>query len=64
MPGFRAAFARFVDDQFTIIILMNLDDVDVETIVRGIAALYLPRPAPTRAIPPTGTRSDRTTWSR
>jgi D-alanyl-D-alanine carboxypeptidase len=49
MPGFRAAFARFVDDQLTIIILMNLDDVDVETIVQGIAALCLPRPAPTAA---------------
>jgi len=44
MPGFRAGFARFVDDQLTIIILMNLDDVDVETIVKGIAALCLPRP--------------------
>jgi len=48
MPGFRAAFARLVDDQLTIIILMNLDDVDVDSIVHGIAALYLPTPAPSR----------------
>jgi CubicO group peptidase (beta-lactamase class C family) len=42
MPGFRAAFARFVDDGLTIIVLMNLDDVDRDTIVNGIAAFYLP----------------------
>ena len=48
MPGFRAAFARLVDDQLTIIVLMNLDDVDVDSIVHGIAALYLPAPAPSR----------------
>jgi hypothetical protein len=41
MPGFRAAFARLVDDRLTIIVLMNLDDVDVESIVYGIAVLYL-----------------------
>jgi hypothetical protein len=46
MPGFRAAFARLVDDQLTIIVLMNLDDVDVNSIVHGIAALYLPAPTP------------------
>jgi D-alanyl-D-alanine carboxypeptidase len=42
MPGFRARYARFVDDRLTIIVLMNLDDVDVDSIVDGIAALYLP----------------------
>jgi hypothetical protein len=41
MPGFRAEFARFVDDRLTIIALMNLDDVDREAILHGIAALYL-----------------------
>lgn len=45
MPGARAAFARFVDDRLTIIVLMNLDDVDKDSIVYGVAALYLPAPA-------------------
>jgi CubicO group peptidase (beta-lactamase class C family) len=44
MTGFRASFAQFVDDGLTIIILMNLDDVDPVPIVNGVARLYL-RPA-------------------
>jgi D-alanyl-D-alanine carboxypeptidase len=47
MPGFRAKFARFVDDRLTIIVLMNLDDVDVDSIVRGVAEFYLPTEQPT-----------------
>ena len=39
--GFRSEFARFVDDRLTIIVLMNLHDVDWQTIVRGVAAAYL-----------------------
>jgi hypothetical protein len=39
--GFRSEFARFVDDCLTIILLMNLHDVDWQTIVRGVAAVYL-----------------------
>ena len=39
--GFRSEFARFVDDRLTIILLMNMHDVDWQTIVRGVAALYL-----------------------
>jgi D-alanyl-D-alanine carboxypeptidase len=42
MPGFRSRFARFVDDGLTVIVLMNAEDVDVQAIVNGIAALYLP----------------------
>jgi D-alanyl-D-alanine carboxypeptidase len=42
MPGFRADIARFVDEQLTIIVLMNLDDVDIGSIVNGIAAIQLP----------------------
>ena len=42
MPGFRAMFARFVEDKLTIIALMNLDDVDREAIVSGVAKFYLP----------------------
>lgn len=42
MPGFRAEFARFVDDRLTIIVLMNLDDVDKDSILYGVAGFYLP----------------------
>lgn len=42
MPGFRAEFARFVDDRLTIIFLANLDDIDRESILHGVAALYPP----------------------
>ena len=40
MPGARADIARFVDDELTVIVLMNLDDVDIDAIVLGIATLY------------------------
>ena len=46
MPGARADLARFVDDDSTIIVLMNLDDVDINAIVRGVATLYLPARVP------------------
>jgi D-alanyl-D-alanine carboxypeptidase len=42
MPGFRAMFARYMTDRVTIIALMNLDDVDREALVHGIAELHLP----------------------
>ena len=42
LPGFRAHLARFVDANLTIIVLMNLDDVDPHAIVGGVAAIYLP----------------------
>ena len=42
MPGFRSVFARYVDDRLTIILLMNLDDVDKDAIVHGVTAIYLP----------------------
>lgn len=42
MPGFRAMFARYMNDRVTVIVLMNLDDVDQRSIVQGIAELYLP----------------------
>jgi D-alanyl-D-alanine carboxypeptidase len=41
MPGFRSDIARFVDDGVTIIVLMNLDDVDIDAIVGGLAAVYM-----------------------
>jgi hypothetical protein len=46
MTGFRAGFARFVDDRLSVIVLMNLDDVDIESIVHGVAALHLPAGPP------------------
>ena len=42
MPGTRANLSRFIDLELTIIMLMNLDDVDIEPIVAGVAAPYLP----------------------
>jgi CubicO group peptidase (beta-lactamase class C family) len=42
MPGARADIARFVDAGVTIIVLMNLDDVDIDAIVNGLATLHLP----------------------
>lgn len=46
MPGARADIARFVDEGLTIIVLMNLNDVDIDAVVRGVATLYLPSPVP------------------
>jgi len=40
--GFRSEFVRFVDDRLTIILLMNLHDVDWQTIRLGVARLHLP----------------------
>jgi CubicO group peptidase (beta-lactamase class C family) len=43
IPGFQSEFARYVDDGLTIVVLINLDDADVESIAGGVAALYLER---------------------
>ena len=40
MPGFRADFARFVDDALTVILLANLDDMDPWAILWGVAAIH------------------------
>ena len=50
-PGVRTKFARFVDDRLTIIVLINLDDVDVDSIVYGIAALYFSPTTPSQTQP-------------
>jgi CubicO group peptidase (beta-lactamase class C family) len=42
LPGFRSHFSRFVDDKLSIIVLTNNGSAMPETIVRGIAAIYLP----------------------
>jgi len=41
MSGFRSGFARFLDDGLSVIVLLNLDDVDLHTILFGVARLYL-----------------------
>ncbi|MGH9837753.1 MAG: serine hydrolase domain-containing protein [Blastocatellia bacterium] len=41
LPGFRSHFSRFVDDKLSIIVLTNSGSASPETIVRGIAALYI-----------------------
>ena len=43
LPGFVSHFVRFPDDGVTIIVLTNIDDVDLPSVVEGIARLYLPR---------------------
>ena len=42
LPGFISEYARFEDDRLTIIALTNGDDVDLPSLVGGIADLYLP----------------------
>jgi CubicO group peptidase (beta-lactamase class C family) len=42
LPGFASHYARFVDDGLTIIVLTNIDDVDLVSIVGRIATFYLP----------------------
>jgi D-alanyl-D-alanine carboxypeptidase len=41
-PGARAKFARFVDDRLTIVVLTNLDDMDIDSVVSVVAESYLP----------------------
>ena len=42
LPGFAAQYHRYYDDRLSVIILMNSDDVDDESILSGVAELYLP----------------------
>jgi CubicO group peptidase (beta-lactamase class C family) len=41
IPGFRCEYIRFIDDDLTIIVLMNMDDVDSWTIVNGLVRMQL-----------------------
>jgi D-alanyl-D-alanine carboxypeptidase len=43
LPGFVSHFVRFPDDGLTVIVLTNIDDVDLPSVVEGIVRLYLPR---------------------
>jgi D-alanyl-D-alanine carboxypeptidase len=45
-PGARTQFARFVDDRLSIVILVNLDDVDIDALLHGVTGLYFPVTAP------------------
>ena len=40
--GFSAAYERFLDDKLTVIVLSNLSGADPDSIVTGIAAVYIP----------------------
>ena len=42
LPGFNSAMARYYEDQVTVIVLMNLDDVDMDTVLLGLAEVHLP----------------------
>ena len=42
LPGFVAQYHRYLDDGVSVIMLMNADDVDDESILVGVAEFYLP----------------------
>ena len=42
LPGFKAQYHRYINDGVSVIILMNIDDADDESIAVGVAELYLP----------------------
>lgn len=52
-PGIATQFARYLDDRVTIVLLINLGDVDKDVILEGVAKLYLSvSTAPALAIEP------------
>ncbi|HEX5733975.1 MAG TPA: serine hydrolase domain-containing protein [Blastocatellia bacterium] len=48
LPGFRAQFARFVDDKLTIVVLTNGDGANSRALALGVAGLYIPGLTPER----------------
>ena len=48
IPGFSADFSRFPDAGVTVIVLVNLDDNNIETIADGVAMIYLRESSPAR----------------
>lgn len=42
LPGFRAQFARFVEDKVTVVVLTNGDNANAFSIARGVANLFIP----------------------
>lgn len=50
LPGFRADFTRFPDDQLTIVVLTNGDDANANLLAVNIADFYLPNLLPKRIV--------------
>lgn len=48
LPGFRAQYARFVDDRVTVIVLTNGDNANAFSIARGVGNLFIPGLLPVR----------------
>lgn len=46
LPGFVSEFDRFVDDQLTIIVLINTDNADPGKIALNVAGFFMPELAP------------------
>jgi CubicO group peptidase (beta-lactamase class C family) len=42
LPGFVSYFVRYLDHGLSVVTLTNGDDVDMQSIANGVAALYLP----------------------
>ena len=40
--GYSAAYERFLDDKITVVVLTNLSGADPDSLVDGIAAIYIP----------------------
>ena len=47
LPGFRAEFARFIDDRVSVIVLANSNSADPENIALEVAEFYIPNLIPT-----------------
>lgn len=50
LPGFRAEFARYVDDKLSVVVLTNGDQANSNAIALGVAALYIPGLIPERTV--------------
>ena len=50
LPGFRAQYARFVNDKVTVVVLTNGDNANAFSIARGVANLYIPNLLPGRNV--------------
>ena len=50
LPGFRAQFARFVDDKVSVAVLTNGDNANAELIALGVANFYISGLLPVRKI--------------
>jgi CubicO group peptidase (beta-lactamase class C family) len=48
LPGFRAEFARYIDDKVTVVVLTNSDNANPSALAVGVAALYIPGLIPER----------------